>query len=67
MGPDIGRAGVKRYPAVSVVRSGSDRGDQHQEGLTAVGGAAPSRGGEVAGVGASACYGGSRVTGVGQT
>jgi hypothetical protein len=32
----------------------------------AAGGAAPSHGGEVTGVGAGACYGGSGVTGVGQ-
>jgi hypothetical protein len=32
----------------------------------AAGGAAPFCGGEVAGVGASACYGSSRVAGVGQ-
>jgi hypothetical protein len=32
----------------------------------AAGGAAPSHGGEVAGVGAGACYGGSGVVGVGQ-
>jgi hypothetical protein len=32
----------------------------------AAGGAAPSRGGEVAGVWAGACYGGSRVAGAGQ-
>jgi hypothetical protein len=32
----------------------------------ATGGSAPSRGGEVAGVGAGACYGGSRVAGAGQ-
>jgi hypothetical protein len=32
----------------------------------AAGGAAPSRGGEVAGVGAGACYGGSKVVGAGQ-
>jgi hypothetical protein len=31
----------------------------------AVGSAAPSRGGEVTGVGAGACYGGSGVAGVG--
>jgi hypothetical protein len=37
-----------------------------REGLTAGGGAAPSRGGEVAGVGAGACYDSSGVTGVGQ-
>jgi hypothetical protein len=35
-------------------------------GLMAAGGAAPSRDGEVAGVGAGACYGGSRVAGAGQ-
>jgi hypothetical protein len=44
----------------------SDGGDQHREGLTAVGGAAPSHGGEVAGVGAGASYGGSWVTGASQ-
>jgi hypothetical protein len=66
MGLDTGRAGAKRYPVISVVRSGSDGGDQRQEGLTAVGGVAPSRGGEVVGVGASVCYGDSGVTGVGQ-
>jgi hypothetical protein len=53
MGPDTRRAGAKRYTAIWAVRSGSDGGDQHREGLTAVGGAAPSRGGEVAGVGAA--------------
>jgi hypothetical protein len=37
-----------------------------REGGTAAGSAAPSRGGEVGGVGASACYGGSGVAGVGQ-
>jgi hypothetical protein len=66
MGPDTGRAGAKRYPAISAVRSGSNGGDQHREGLTAAGGAAPSRGGEVVGVGAGAWYGGSEVTGAGQ-
>jgi hypothetical protein len=66
MGLDTGRAGAKRYPVISVVRSGSNGGDQHREGLTAVGGAAPSHGDEVVGVGASVCYGGSGVTGVGQ-
>jgi hypothetical protein len=54
MGPGTGRIGAKRYPVISVVRSGSDGGDQHREGLTAAGGAAPSRGGEVAGVGVGA-------------
>jgi hypothetical protein len=58
--------GAMRYPAISAVRSGSDGGDQHREGLTAVGGAASSRGGEVVGVGAGACYGGFGVVGVGQ-
>jgi hypothetical protein len=66
MGPDTGRAAAKRYPAISVVRSESDGGDKHWEGLTAAGSATPSRGDEVAGVGAGACYGGSRVAGVGQ-
>jgi hypothetical protein len=65
MGPDTGRAGAKRYPTTSVVRSRSDTGDQSQEGLLAADGVAPPRGGEVAGVGAGACYGGSGVTGVG--
>jgi hypothetical protein len=65
MCPDTGHAGAKRYPMISAVRSESDGGDQHLEGLTAAGGAAPSRGGEVAGVGAGACYGGSGVTGAG--
>jgi hypothetical protein len=44
--------------AVSVIwamRSRSDGGDQTGEGRTAAGGAAPLRGGEVAGVEASAC------------
>jgi hypothetical protein len=67
MGLDTGRVGAKRYPVISVVRSGSDGEDQHREGLIVVGGAAPSRGGEVVGVRASVCYGGSGVTGVGQT
>jgi hypothetical protein len=66
MGPETGHAGTKRYPTISVVRSGSDSGDQHREGLTSVGGATPSRGGEVTRVGACACYGGSGVAGVGQ-
>jgi hypothetical protein len=66
MGPDTGRAGAKRYPAILTVRSGLDGGDQHREGLTAAGGAAPSHGGEVAGVGAGSCYSGSGVAGVGQ-
>jgi hypothetical protein len=39
MGLDTGRAGAKRYPPISTVRSGSDGGDQHREGLTAAGGA----------------------------
>jgi hypothetical protein len=65
MGSDTGHASAKRYPAISAVRSGSDGGDQHQEGSTTAGGAAPSRGGEVAQVGAGACYGGSGVVGVG--
>jgi hypothetical protein len=50
---------------ISAVRSESDGGDQHLEGLTAAGGVAPSRGGEVAGVGAGACYDGSGVAGAG--
>jgi hypothetical protein len=66
MGPVTGRACAKRYPAISAVRSGSDGGDQLWEGLTAAGGAAPSRDGEVTGVGAGACYDGSGVAGVGQ-
>jgi hypothetical protein len=48
------------------VRSRSDRGDQTGRGRTAAGGAAPLRCGEVVGVGAGACYGGSGVAGVGQ-
>jgi hypothetical protein len=48
------------------VRSGSDGGDQHREGLTDAGDAAPSHGSEGAGVGAGACYGGSGVAEVGQ-
>jgi hypothetical protein len=35
-------------------------------GLMAAGGATPSRGGEVTGVGVGACYDGSRVAGAGQ-
>jgi hypothetical protein len=66
MGPNTGHAGAKRYPATSVVQSGSDGGDQHREGLTAAGGAAPSRSDEVTGVRAGARYGSSGVTGVGQ-
>jgi hypothetical protein len=66
MGLSTGRVGAKRYPAISVVRSGSDGGDQHREGLTATGGTAPSHGGEVARVGVGACYGGSGVAGAGQ-
>jgi hypothetical protein len=66
MGPDTGCAGAKRYPAIPTVQSGSDGGDQHREGLTALGGAAPSRSSEVAEVGAGACYGGFGVAGVGQ-
>jgi hypothetical protein len=65
MGPDTGRTGVKRYPAISAVRSRSDGGDQIREGWLAAGGAAPLCGGEVAGVGAGACYGGSGVAGAG--
>jgi hypothetical protein len=65
MGPDIGRAGAKRYPVISAVRSRSNWGDQSREGWSAAGGAAPPCGGEVAGVGAGACYGGSGVAGVG--
>jgi hypothetical protein len=45
---------VKRYPAVRVVRSESDGGDQTRGKQTAAGDAAPLRGGEVAGVEASA-------------
>jgi hypothetical protein len=56
---------MKRYPAISALRSRSDGGDQSREGWLAEGGAAPPRGGEVAGVGAGACYGGSGVAGVG--
>jgi hypothetical protein len=56
MGLDAGRACAKWYPAISVVRSGLDGGEQHQEGLTVAGGAAPSRGGEVAGVRAGVSY-----------
>jgi hypothetical protein len=41
------------------------RGDQSQKGWSAAGGAAPPRSGEVAGVGAGACYGGSGVPRVG--
>jgi hypothetical protein len=41
-------------PAIWAMRSGSDGGDQAGEGRTAAGGAAPLRGGEVAGVGAGA-------------
>jgi hypothetical protein len=67
MGPDTRRAGTKRYPAISAVRSGSDDGDKHREGLTAVSGAAPSRSGEVAGVGAGACYGGFGSPGLAKT
>jgi hypothetical protein len=66
MGPDAGRVCAKRYLVILVVRSGSDGGDQHWEGLTVAGGAAPSRGGEVAGVRPDASYGGSGVVGVGQ-
>ena len=66
MCPDTGHAGAKRFPAISAVRSGSDGGDQHLEGLTAAGGAAPSRGGEVAGVGAGVSYSGSGVAEAGQ-
>jgi hypothetical protein len=66
MGPDVGRVCAKLYPVISVVRSGSDGGDQHREGLTAMSGAAPSRGDEVTGVGAGASYGSSGVIGVGQ-
>ena len=32
MGPDIGRAGMKRYPTILTVRSRSDGGDQSREG-----------------------------------
>jgi hypothetical protein len=64
MGPNTGRAGAKRYPATSAVRSRLNGGDQSREGWLAAGGAAP-RGGEVIRVGASACYGGSGVAGVG--
>jgi hypothetical protein len=45
-----GRACVKRYPTIWAVRSGSDGGDQTEEGQTIAGGAAPLHGGEVAGV-----------------
>jgi hypothetical protein len=45
-----------------VVRSRSDEGNQIGEGWTVVGGTAPLCGGEVAEVGAGACYGGSGVT-----
>jgi hypothetical protein len=65
MGLDKGRVGVKRYPAISAVRSRSDGGDQNREGWLATGSAAPCRGGEVAGVAAGACNGGSGVTGAG--
>jgi hypothetical protein len=41
------------------------RGRSKPGGLMAAGGATPSRGSEVAGVGAGACYGGSGVAGVG--
>jgi hypothetical protein len=66
MGSDVGCACAKRYPTISAVRSGSDGGDQHREGLTAAGGTAPSRGGEVAGVGAGASYDSSGVARAGQ-
>jgi hypothetical protein len=66
MGPDTGCACAKRYLVISAVRSGSDGGDQHREGLTDASGAAPSRDSEVAGVGAGACYGSSGVAEVGQ-
>jgi hypothetical protein len=56
---------AKRYPAISVVRSRSDEEDQSREGWLAAGGAAPLRGGEIAGVGASAFYCGSGVAGAG--
>jgi hypothetical protein len=67
VGLDAGRTCAKRYPVISVVRSGSDGGDQHREGLTVAGDAAPSRGVEVAGIGAGASYSGSGVARVGQT
>ena len=41
------------------------RGRSKPGGVNSCGGVVPSRGGEVAGVGAGACYGGSRVAGVG--
>jgi hypothetical protein len=46
----VRRACVKRYPAVRAVRSESDRGEIRPGKQTAAGGAAPLRGGEVAGV-----------------
>jgi hypothetical protein len=42
------------------------QGRSNWEGRTAAGAAAPLRSGEVTGVGAGACYGGSGVAGVGQ-
>jgi hypothetical protein len=65
MGPDTGRAGAKRYPAISAMQSRLNGVDRSREGWLAAGGAAPSRGGEVAGVRAGACYGGSGITGAG--
>jgi hypothetical protein len=47
-GPGAGRTCAKRYPAIWVVRLGSDGGDQTEEGRSATGGATPLRGGEVA-------------------
>jgi hypothetical protein len=41
--------------AIWAMRSRSNGGDQTREGRTAAGGAAPLRGGEVAGVEASMC------------
>jgi hypothetical protein len=65
MGRDTECASAKRYPATSTVQPRSDGGDQSREGWLAACGAAPLRGGEVAGVGAGSCYGGSGVAGVG--
>jgi hypothetical protein len=56
---------AKRYPRYGPCDQ--DRTEGIRPGKqTAAGGAAPLRGGEVAGVEAGTSYGGSRVTGVGQ-
>jgi hypothetical protein len=57
-GPRHRARGREAVSVISAVRSRSEGGDQSRECCLATGGAAPLRGGEVAGVGTGACYGG---------